>query len=277
MDSQNRPNYSGEEHFYRPLPHAPGDRLPEPRPFWRRHLAVIIAGISVVLMIIFASTTFMLLMRPNSLTATIKPTSTPFVSTPGATSVPDSTPTSGPATTGLPCVVNLSTWTNGSADWKILNGMLLNDGTNGNWDVSGPTIVAPCQLGNTANYAVETRIQVTSSVERACFGITVRGSSTGKYMAGVGSCFRASAPVDTAYLAGPGYSNDSNSSHASFDPSTSMHTYRVEVNGNVIKFLIDGGLVVSLTDNRYLTGTQVGLWSKNVQLQVTSFKVIALS
>ncbi len=31
MDSQNRPNYSGEEHFYRPLPHAPGDRLPEPR------------------------------------------------------------------------------------------------------------------------------------------------------------------------------------------------------------------------------------------------------
>lgn len=80
--------------------------------------------------------------------------------------------------------------------------------------------------------------------------------------------------LDTAYLAGPGYSNDSNKSNVSFDPSKGTHTYRVEVSGNVMKFLIDGTPTLSLTDNRYLTGTQVGLWSKNVQLQVTSFKVL---
>ena len=32
-----------------------------------------------------------------------------------------------------------------------------------------------------------------------------------------------------------------------------------------------------LTDNRYLTGAQVGLWCENIQLQVTSFQVTALS
>ncbi len=126
-------------------------------------------------------------------------------------------------------------------------------------------------MGNIANYAVETQIQVVSSVGASCFGITTRGSSAGRYTAGVGSCFNV---LDTAYLAGPGYSNDSNKSNVSFDPSKGTHTYRVEVSGNVMKFLIDGTPTLSLTDNRYLTGTQVGLWSKNVQLQVTSFKVL---
>jgi Glycosyl hydrolases family 16 len=275
MDNQDRPSYSGEEHFYHPQPRTPGDRISVRRPFWRRHLAVIIAIIAVILMIIFASTTVMLLMRPNSPLATIKPTSTSSVSTPNATSVPSSTPTSGSVATGLPCTVDLNNWRNGSADWKTLNGMLLNDGTNGNGP-SDPTIVAPCQLGNTANYAVETQIQVISHSGFTCFGITARGSSAGRYMAGIGDC-GAYNVFNTAYLAGPGYSNDSNGSHASFDPSTSMHTYRVEVSGNVIKFLIDGSLIVSITDNRYLTGTQIGLWSTRVQLQVTSFRVTALS
>ena|SRR2546421_10071481 len=45
---------------------------------------------------------------------------------------------------------------------------------------------------------------------------------------------------------------------------------------NTIKFFIDGGLVLSLTDNRYLTGSEVGLWCQNVQLEVSSFKVTAL-
>ena len=54
------------------------------------------------------------------------------------------------------------------------------------------------------------------------------------------------------------------------------HTYRMEVKGNTIKFLIDGAPIVETADNRYLTGGKVGLWSDNAQISVRSFKVIAL-
>lgn len=176
----------------------------------------------------------------------------------------------------LPCIVNVGTWTGGSPDWKTLNGILLDDGTN-RWSGNGPTIVAPCQLGNATNYAVETKIQVTEKVNFSCFGITVRGSSTSNgwqgYMAGVGQCNN----WPNAYITGPGYPGDAAGVNGPFDPGGLSHTYRVEVKGNVIKFLIDGSPLLTLTDNRYLTGSQVGLWDDAMQLQVTSFVVTALS
>ena len=49
---------------------------------------------------------------------------------------------------------------------------------------------------------------------------------------------------------------------------------------NTLKFFVDGNLVDSTTDNRLLTtetGEGVGLYSQNVQLQVSSFQVMALS
>jgi hypothetical protein len=155
--------------------------------------------------------------------------------------------------------------------------MLLNDGTNGNDPHGGfPSIVAPCQPATTANYAVETKIQVVSGTS-GCFGITVRGnpltSGWPGYMAGVGDCYNG---LNTAYIGGPNYNNESSSVQAAFSPGTGVHTYRVEAMNNTIKFYVDNSLLLTLTDNRYLSGAQIGFWDRSIQLQVTSFQVTAL-
>jgi hypothetical protein len=172
----------------------------------------------------------------------------------------------------------VGTWTGGSSDWKVLNGVLLNDGTN-ETNSGSPTIVAPCQLGNTSNYAVETTIQVLNSGYLTCFGISVRGTTVATdtgwqgYIAGIGDC----GAVSGAFLGGPTiYNGQTGSEQANFNPGTIKHTYRVEANGNTIKLYIDGASWLTLTDNRFLNGSQVGLWCQGEQLQVTSFKVVAL-
>jgi hypothetical protein len=63
---------------------------------------------------------------------------------------------------------------------------------------------------------------------------------------------------------------------AAFSPGTGVHTYRVEAMNNTIKFFVDSSLLLTLTDNRYLTGAQIGFWDRSIQLQVTSFQVMAL-
>jgi hypothetical protein len=63
---------------------------------------------------------------------------------------------------------------------------------------------------------------------------------------------------------------------APLNPGSGFHTYRVEVKYNMIRLLVDGAQLLSVTDNRYITGEQVGLWSYDAQLNVSSFKVVAL-
>jgi hypothetical protein len=197
-------------------------------------------------------------------------------STPAPVPTTETTPTSVSSTTGLPCVVNVGTWS-GSADWKNLNGALINDGTNPNGIYNryygGPTIVAPCKLGNLSDYAVEAKVQVISYNYNPCFAITVRGSSSPDgwqgYNGMVGGCGSVMNGLDI-------YGRGTQDVNAPFDQGTSEHTYRVEVNGNQVLFYVDGNLELTLTDNHYLTGSQVGLWCSGVQLQVTSFEVTTL-
>jgi len=254
------------------------------RSLWRRHKWQIIAIGSLLLTLVFAFTTILLAVNRSNGTAITAPaiadtrqtnatslTTTQITPTQAIGSIP-LPPTGG----SLPCIVNVGTWTAGSSAWKVLNGVLLNDGSQ-RWDYnSGPTIVAPCQLGTIANYAVETKIQVVSSQSDPCFGITVRGNPLSSgwqgYKAGLGNC----GSLGSAQISGPDYFYDSQIKKASFDPGNTVHTYRVEVSGNIIKFLIDGGLILDMTDNRYLTGSEVGLWSQDTQLEVSSFQVTAL-
>jgi hypothetical protein len=262
-----------------------------PQSFWRRYLWQIIAVASLLLVIVFGYTTVSLLLTRPSGAVVATPTASPrqptaiSQSTAAVTPTTDTsaTPTAAstqPSQTGvLPCNVNINTWTDGSADWKVLNGVLLNDASGG-WNYSsGPTIVAPCQLGNTANYAVEAKIQVTSVAREPCFGMTVRGNPTSNgwqgYKGGVGGCGCCNT-LNGARISGPDYFYDSQIKNASFDPGSSVHTYRVEVRDNTIQFFIDGGLILNMTDNRYLSGSEVGLWCQNVQLAVSSFTVTSL-
>jgi hypothetical protein len=263
--------------------------------FFRRHLWKITTAGSLVLMLIFALIAFSLLLNRSTNTQVIT-SLTPGSNqqaTATAHSLTNATPTIGatdtatavstpqtPTSQALPCSVNIGTWTDGSSDWKVLNGMLLNDGTNDNASSGGPSIIAPCQLGNTANYAVGTKIQVIKVGRDPCFGITVRGNPASGgwqgYKVGIGSCACCDTLSGGVFIGIPNYPANTPNPLSTFNPGLNSHTYRVEVKDNTIKFFIDGGLTFSITDNSYLTGSEVGLWCQNAQLSVTSFQVTAL-
>jgi serine/threonine protein kinase len=171
-------------------------------------------------------------------------------------------------------------WT-GTSDWKVLSATntLVNDATSiHSQPPYGPSIPAPYLVQGSNDYAVEARIQVTGTNAlffHPWFGITVRGKPVGAswqgYYVGVGcnsyltSVFITDVNTIDSYL-----------KEAQFAPGTSWHTYRVEVKANTIWFLVDGGLLLELQDNTYLTGGQVGLFCYSVQLSVSDFKVIGL-
>lgn len=291
MDDRTPGGYQGEEHFYKP------DKLEPMKRFWRRPVGITIISIIVVFVIVFASMAI-LLARGSSQSAAVHPSSGPAGPVAAATSTPAPTPTDTPTPSaltptpipgttatatpnpvaGLPCVVDLSTWSGGSQDWTVHNGALYNDGTNTNTQ-AGPTIIAPCQPG-TPNYAVEAKIQVTTPAQDPyphsdhCFGIILRGSSGQNGWQG----YRAEVcGLDTAYISA--YGDNNPLTQAPFTPGTTTHTYRAEVKDNSIKLFIDGNLVDTANDNRLLTqesGQGVGLYSQYVQLQVSSFRVVAL-
>ena len=211
-------------------------------------------------------------------TPTDTPTTDPNV-TPTATTVPTVQTTPGAVLYSADWSSGLNGWA-GSADWKVLNGTLLNDGTNGNSTV-GPTAVPPFQLEGINDYAIETKIQVVSYQTNYYprFGLAVRGSTVNNnwqgYEASIGNLDAATYGSNCNTRI---YTTDINNplTNAPFDPSKGSHTYRFEARGNTLRFYIDGGSVLQATDNQFLSGAQVGLWSNNAQLSVTSFRIIAL-
>lgn len=264
MNSKSRKEYHGvEEPYYRTK------ELKQMGSVLRRNIGKIILSSALVLMTIFACTTFYLLnmvLRGNGNNHAQNATgSVAHISSSSA--VPTSQVTS-----GLPCAINISAWTGGSPDWVVHNGILYNDGNN--TSDNGPTIVVPCQPGLT-NYAVEAKIQITNQPYMTCFGIVLRGASTQNGWQGykTGICNQ-----NTAYITA--YGDGSPLAKAVFIPGTSEHTYRCEVKDNIIKLFIDGNLMVNATDNRLLTAQgseQVGLFSQGVQLQVNSMQIKALT
>ncbi len=172
----------------------------------------------------------------------------------------------------------------GSSDWKVLNGQLLNDGTNDD-DSLQPTIGAPCSLDGITNYAVEVAIQIISlnDAYNDGFGITVRGDPTQNpwrgYIAGITYREFNNTPYQALIAANSRSSFSTNGqilATVPFNPGNHSHLYRVEVKANSLKLLIDGGQELAVTDNRYLTTTQVGLSCFGFQLIITSFKVTSL-
>lgn len=249
---------------------------PNKKPFpWVK----VVLGQGAVMILLMVVLIVVLVARPSNAgpgaasTAT-SPALAAATATPGpATATPFSSPTTPPATAtpqgGLPCNVDVGKWTGGTADWRILNGELLNDGTGAfipPGQFPGPSLLAPCQFDN-ADYAVESTIQVTSG--RGCFGFTVRGSTGSGGWQGYWTSAGDGCEAGIAINNGGGVA-------AAWYPGMTKHTYRVEVKGNVIKYFIDGSLLLTWTDNRILTGSQVGMFDSGTQLQVFSFQVTAL-
>jgi len=155
--------------------------------------------------------------------------------------------------------------------WKLLNGMLLNDGSNGGYNGKS-TLVAPasCQP-KTMDYAVEAKIQVVQSNDNySGFGINVRGIPSSPTETGYSIYIDATSGAEIAVVQGDVLKN------APFTPGTNFHVYRAEVKGNTITFLIDGSVVLSVVDNKYISTGQVGLWCANAQIELSSFKLVKL-
>ena len=212
-----------------------------PGPFWRRHLWQIIAAALVVLLLIFAYNTFSL-PHPKPAVVVCQSSST-------------------------------GSWRGWSlkSGWKQLNNMLLNDGTNGGYN-GRPTLVAPasCQP-KTMDYAVEARIQVVNLGDNySGFGINVRGVRSSPTETGYSIYIDATSGAEIAVVQGDVLKS------APFTPGTNFHVYRAEVKGNTITFLIDGTAVASVVDNRFISAGEVGLWCANAQIEMSSFKIVAL-
>ena len=225
----------------------------------------------------------------------------------GVTTGPNSSDQQGVTITPDPCsskpvpgtVLYQSNWSQdtngwiGPGDWATTNGMLVNDG-NGN-----PPIFAPYHPGDNCitNYAVEAKITAIkyNSDRQASFGLVVRGTDNGggytfsicaevKYAFGatVGSCANnndGSDEYDALLLVGQQFPDGGAVlGKVGFKPHFNIqHTYRVEVWGDQISAFIDGNRVIGpVTDNTTLVGGQVGLWSTDCQINVSSVEVAAL-
>jgi hypothetical protein len=191
------------------------------------------------------------------------PTSGPAAPTSGAAG--PAAPTSGLTLYTADWSPGLNGWAADSS-WKTLPGELLSDGTA--WD---STIFAPYDTRTVADYAVEARIQV---VKADMFGIVLRHSAGSDGYIGI-----VDGDGNTWISAGnTSYSNDGKLADGyRVDVGAGWHTYRMEADRNVVRFLVDGAQVATATDNRYLTGGLGGINSRRSQLEVSGFSVSRLS
>lgn len=162
----------------------------------------------------------------------------------------------------------LDGWT-GSEDWTARRGMLLSVGDAFRRTA---TAVAPLDLGQVDDFAVEAEIQLLRYNSGAnSFGVMVRVQEDGT---GYGVGATADGEVVLRAEMGPGRPPLLDSQP--FTPGEEWHRYRVEVRGNELRVLIDGDLALTATDNTFLSGRRVGLWSERSQLSVRSFEVTPL-
>ncbi len=160
--------------------------------------------------------------------------------------------------------------------------MLVNNGESSRTTI---TAVAPVVLDSNDDYIVEAEIRKDKYSNEnisalASFGLVVRAPDEGEdggyglgHCAAVGifSCSNASANYVAVLWTADGQASVIKAT--AFKPGYDWHTYKVEVKGTKIKLFVDGGLMFSGQDNRFLAGGRVGLWSYRTQVSVKSFAV----
>lgn len=204
-------------------------------------------------------------------TATTLPTNTPL---PTATS----TPPGPPCNPGAVCYT--ADWSHGinswgaSGDWKVSNGLLVNDGSNLNDCHNTPTLTLPYQP-TTSNYSIVVQAQFPNlSGSNSCFTMFARAGQTNgqprSYFAFVGGNGSESICVLNS-------DNCGNGSKCCYAAGSAWHTYTLNVKDTNLNLYIDGGLVVS-THDATLLGVmgQIGLANDNDLLYIRSIVVKGL-
>ena len=206
-------------------------------------------------------------------TPTVKPIAPPAT----ATATPAPTPTPAPVYEAAGAD-ELGTLVGGS--WTLVEDQLVNEGTS---VIAEPWGVAPEEAQGDA-YAVEAEIRVMGWAEGVCdqnFGI-VAGPEGGVVWGGglLHGCdgeIRARL-IDVSDWT-DGYDRDRPLAATMFEPDRGWHTYRLEVRGNELRFLVDGKLVVEATDDMARIGdggAQVGVWSQGARIAVRRIAIYRL-
>jgi 3-keto-disaccharide hydrolase len=218
-------------------------------------------------------------------------TSTNSSPIPAPTTIPTPTPTPEPRLYRADWSNGLGGWMASDNTWHAINGILVNDGNQQDYNVDGnPTIIAPYPPADIANYSVQADIRLDRYTDEgqggvATFGIVVRYSDgSGGYK--FGSCTVAGLLVDCNGSDSPDYElllsdgefyHDAPIIKVPFRPNYAVwHTYRIDVQGNTLTAWLDGQKVFQGTNDKYLSAGQVGLWSYRCQLSIRSFTITAL-
>lgn len=205
----------------------------------------------------------------ESTTTTAEVTSTTLSPTTTSTVAASTSTTQTAAASEQPAgtvLYEISDWSSGSSgwaaagQWKTAAGMLVTDGT------SDSFAVAPVDLTGHPDYAVEAEVQIVdpkAQTDVLLMGRMING--TGYYGGFDGSAMRMVVGYDTTELA-----------HSNFVLDGNWHKYRLEVRGNNIKLFFEQAEVARTTDNRELEPGTVGIYCAHGQINVRSFRVVAL-
>ncbi len=175
----------------------------------------------------------------------------------------------------------LAGWS-GSASWTVVDGELYNDGSE--YDYSNePTILSPF-VPPTSDYSVEAQIQRVRWTDEGAFsaapayGISARIAETGSYQAGIcasSGIYGCPGPNATEVFITASGANVA-LAEAPYAPDKAWHTLRLDVRGNELTLLLDGYVILTATDNRFLAPGRIGLWSNRAQIVVRSFEINGL-
>lgn len=185
-----------------------------------------------------------------------------------------------PSRSGPGTVLYQADWSTGnggwplSGSWKRLGNIVLNDGTD---DRDGTSDIRAPYRPEVADYAVEAEIQYPEQPGYSrdtqihqYFSLRLRDDYAARIFIDAVELARCS-PRDPRCIV-----ETETLKVAGFKHGNSWHKYRFEAKGNRLRFLIDDGVLLDVTDNRFLEPGSVGMSAILTQLQVRSFKVIAL-
>jgi hypothetical protein len=194
--------------------------------------------------------------------------------------VTSSSPTSNPTAPPKGTILYNADWSKGNDQWNITNewnttdGILVNNGNAG----SNSIILAPIKI-TTANYVVDAHIEIPNNTGIYDFGIIVGsdGNHDGYacYMFGSHNGPNGSVNItDDLSVLYPDLITPLQSHLYQVDAN--WHTYRVEVRGVQITFLIDNQQLLQISSSNSSSVREVGLIDARSVINVSSFKVTSL-
>ncbi|QBD77842.1 DUF1080 domain-containing protein [Ktedonosporobacter rubrisoli] len=205
-------------------------------------------------------------------------------SSPSQTSHP--TPTQVPATptaTKAPTTLYQADWSHGLDGWQHNEGWTVVNGQLAAHNTSASTIIVPYQP-STSNYVIEANVRITHVLKPIInnFFIFSRNTSNKDGFEAEVMGLNSQDPKITGYA---GFAQiltnqvnvNAGVEQIDFAPSTNWRTYRVEVQGDETRFIVDGTEISKSISRMDMVSTgPLGLSSMGLDVEVSSFKITTL-